>query len=122
MLALASLLLLVHAGSVLPVLELPEPGLDDTAAYRGYRTRIFRDSGGNPVQIYLERRSGRVVVRWADGLDESAGFTVRDTTGEPATLDWGSPGAQVFPASAPGGGVVGAGAVGLGGRAGVTVR
>jgi len=103
MLALASLLLLVHAGSVLPVLELPEPGLDDTAAYRGYRTRIFRDSGGNPVQIYLERRSGRVVVLWADGLDESAGFTVRDTTGEPATLDWGSPGAQVFSASAPGG-------------------
>src|SRR5258706_428667 len=50
MIALGPLLLLLHAAAVPPVLELPEPGLDDTSAYQGYRTRIFRDSHDNAVQ------------------------------------------------------------------------
>ena len=38
----------VAGRDVLPVLEFPEQGIDDTAAYRGYMTRFFRD-GGNRV-------------------------------------------------------------------------
>jgi hypothetical protein len=73
-----------------PVLAFPEPGLDDTAAYEGYQTRFYRDSKGNTVQIYLQRRSGRAVLVWADAANESAGFTVRDAAGRPADLDWGA--------------------------------
>ena len=64
-----------------PVLEFPEAGVDDTAAYEGYSTRFFRDSRGNAFQIYLEGRSGRVVHVWADAANESAAFTVRDRAG-----------------------------------------
>ena len=78
-----------------PVLAFPERGMDDTAAYRGYRTRFFRDSRGNTLQIYLDGESGRVVHVWADAATESLGFTVRDAAGRPAPLDWGSPGATV---------------------------
>ncbi|HEX6106602.1 MAG TPA: hypothetical protein VFZ26_13535 [Gemmatimonadales bacterium] len=73
-----------------PVLAIPEPGLDDSAAYEGYRTRLYRDSRGNSVQVYLDARSGRVVTLWADALDESVGFTVRNARGKPATLRWGA--------------------------------
>jgi hypothetical protein len=73
---------------VSPVLFFPEPGMDDTAAYQGYETRFYRDSKSNTVQIYLDRRSGREVLLWADALDESAGFTARDAQGKPARLDW----------------------------------
>jgi hypothetical protein len=73
-----------------PVLAFPEPGLDDTAAYQGYQTRFYRDSKGNTVQIYLQRRSGRAVLVWADAANESAGFTARDAAGRPADLDWGA--------------------------------
>ena len=97
--ALGTLALLLHAVSMPPVLELPEPGLDDTAAYQGYRTRIFRDAAGDAVQIILDRRDGRVVVMWANAADESAAFTVRDTTGAAAALDWGSSVAEVAPAA-----------------------
>ena len=100
--ALPALVLLLHAVSLKPVLELPEPGLDDTAAYQGYRTRIFRDAAGCPVQVYRDGNSGRVVVLWADSADESAAFTVRDTTGAPAALDWGAPDAQVWREAAGG--------------------
>jgi hypothetical protein len=72
------------------VLAFPEPGLDDTAAYQGYQTRFYRDSKGNTVQIYLQRRSGRAVLVWADAANESAGLTVRDAAGRPADLDWGA--------------------------------
>lgn len=74
--------------SVTPVLFFPEPGMDDTAAYQGYQTRFYRDSRSNTVQIYLDRRSGREVLLWADALDESAAFTAWDARGRPARLDW----------------------------------
>src|SRR5262245_31215821 len=72
-----------------PVLAFPEPGLDDSAAYQGYQTRFYRDVAGNTVQIYLDRRQGRVVNLWADAENESLGFTARTTRGEPAALHWG---------------------------------
>src|SRR5437763_17033864 len=72
----------------LPVLSLPDPRLDDTTAYEGYRTRFYHDSKGNTVQIYLRRNEGRVVNLWADAANESIGFTVRDSAGAPAAIDW----------------------------------
>lgn len=78
-----------------PVLEFPESGLDDSAAYRGYQTRLFRDAAGNTVQIYLDSRSGRVVHLLADAENESVGFTARTPTG-PATLRWDSETAQAW--------------------------
>ena len=77
-----------------PVLEFPEAGLDDPAAYEGYATRFFRDSHGNAFQVYLDTRSGRVVHLWADAANASAAFTVRDTAGRPAPVVWGGPGAE----------------------------
>jgi hypothetical protein len=70
------------------VLSFPEAGLDDSAAYAGYRTRFFRDAANNTVQIYIDRRADRVVQLWADAEDESLGFTARDGRGEPAALEW----------------------------------
>ena len=81
--------------TVQPVLGFPEQGLDDPAAYQGYQTRFFRDAKGNVVQIYLDARSGRVVTLLADAVNESIGFTVRDGSGKPLRLEWGSPGAVV---------------------------
>ena len=90
-------LLAVNASSIVaqtrtvqPVLAFPEPGLDDPAAYQGYQTRFFRDTKGNVVQIYLDARSGRVVNLLPDAVNESVGFTVRDGTGKPIRLEWGS--------------------------------
>jgi len=77
-----------------PVLSFPESGLDDPAAYRGYQSRFFRDAAGNTLQIYLDSRAGRVVHLWADGENESIGFTVR-SAGRPATLGWAGDGATV---------------------------
>jgi hypothetical protein len=74
-----------------PVLEFPETGLDDLAAYEGYKTRFFRDANGNTLQVYLNTRDGRVVHVWANAANESAAFTVRDTTGSPASIAWGGP-------------------------------
>ena len=74
----------------LPVLSLPDPKLDDTTAYEGYRTRFYRDTKGNVLQIYLRRNEGRVVNLWADAANESIGFTIRDSTGAPAPLGWAS--------------------------------
>jgi hypothetical protein len=81
--------------TVLPVLAFPEPGVDDTAAYRGYQTRFYRDSKNNTVQIYLEPVGGRVVQLWADAADESVGFTVRDAKGRPARAHWDADAAEV---------------------------
>ena len=78
----------LHADTVPPYVAFPDAGLDDPAAYEGYQTRLYRDARGNAVQIYLDRTSGRVVHLWADALDESLGFTARDSTGRPATLAW----------------------------------
>ncbi|MEX1186029.1 MAG: hypothetical protein WEA80_05535 [Gemmatimonadaceae bacterium] len=86
---------LAQSRPIEPVLEFPEAGLDDSAAYRGYRTRFFRDATGNVVQVYLDAASGRVVNVLADALNESVGFTVRDAAGKPLRVDWASPGASV---------------------------
>ena len=80
---------------VRPVLAFPEPGLDDSAAYAGYQTRLFRDAAGNTVQIYLDARAQRVVHLFADAENESIGFTARDGAGRPAALRWASDGARV---------------------------
>jgi hypothetical protein len=79
-----------QARTVQPVLGFPEQGLDDPAAYQGYQTRFFRDTKGNVVQVYLDARSGRVVNLLADAVNESVGFTVRDASGKPLRLEWGS--------------------------------
>src|SRR2546429_7068625 len=81
--------------TVRPYLAFPEPGLDDPAAYEGYETRVYRDASGNAFQVYLNRSKGRVVHLWADALNESAGFTARDSAGAPAELTWGSAAAVV---------------------------
>ena len=83
-----------QAREVFPVLDFPEAGIDDSAAYEGYRTRFYRDSKGNTVQVYLDARSGRVVALWADDANESVGFTAR-TAGQPAVLRWASASAAV---------------------------
>lgn len=79
---------------VAPSLAFPEAGLDDTAAYQGYETRLYRDAASNTVQVYLDRRSGRVVELLADALDESVGFTVRSGT-KAAPIDWAARDAAV---------------------------
>ncbi|HKW39943.1 MAG TPA: hypothetical protein VJN39_01715 [Gemmatimonadales bacterium] len=81
--------------SVAPYLSFPEPGLDDPAAYEGYQTRVYRDARHNAFQVYLKGSTGRVVNLWADAADESVGFTVRDSSGRPAELAWGSAQAAV---------------------------
>jgi hypothetical protein len=78
-----------------PVLAFPEPGVDDTAAYQGYQTRFYRDSKNNTVQIYLQPQTARVVLVWADALNESVGFTARDAAGRAAQLEWGATAAEV---------------------------
>ncbi|MCC6772711.1 MAG: hypothetical protein IT360_16080 [Gemmatimonadaceae bacterium] len=80
---------------VTPTLSFPDAGLDDTAAYQGYQTRLYRDAASNTVQIYLDRREGRVVHILADAENASAGFTARLPGGGPAPLEWGAPGATV---------------------------
>jgi hypothetical protein len=87
------------ARPVSPVLSFPDPTLDDTAAYQGYRTRFFQDAARNTVQIYLDNRSGRVVNLLADAEDESIGFTVRDDRGRPAPVIWASDRATVVASS-----------------------
>lgn len=85
---LLALLLAVQAASAretAPVLTFPTPGLDDPAAYEGYTARLYRDSRGNAVEIYIEGKTGRVVHLWADALNESIGFTARDSRGQGAT-------------------------------------
>ena len=54
---LLALLIAMQAASVRetpPILEFPTAGLDDPAAYEGYTARLYRDSRGNSVEIYLE--------------------------------------------------------------------
>lgn len=87
--------LAVVARPVTPVLAFPDPALDDTAAYRGYQTRFYRDAARNTLQIYMDRRSARVVHLLADADNASVGFTARDVAGHTAALDWGTPGATI---------------------------
>src|SRR6059036_3301218 len=81
--------------TVRPYLAFPEPGLDDPAAYEGYATRVYQDASHNAFQVYLKGNTGRVVNLWADAANESVGFTVRDSSGRPAELAWGSSGGVV---------------------------
>src|SRR2546422_207527 len=83
------------ADTVPPYVSFPEPGLDDPAAYQGYETHVYRDARRNAFQVYRNGRTGRVVSLWADAADESVGFTVRDSTGAPAEVGWGSSGAAI---------------------------
>ncbi len=71
-----------------PVLSFPEPGLDDSVAYAGYATRFYRDADRNTVQIYLDRREGRVVHLLANGENESIGFSARTSDGSAAPVQW----------------------------------
>src|SRR5437588_165816 len=99
---LASLLAVALArDTVPPYLAFPEPGLDDPAAYEGYQTRVYQDASGNAFQVYV-KSDGRVVNLWADAANESVGFTVRDSSGKPAELAWGSAGAVVERSAAGG--------------------
>jgi len=82
LLAMLVALQIAPAREAAPVLEFPTRGLDDSAAYEGYAARLYRDSRGNSVEIYIEGKTGRVVHLWADGLNESIGFTVRDSGGQ----------------------------------------
>jgi len=84
---------LAQTRAIEPVLASPEAGLDDPESYQGYQTRFFRDAKGNVVQVYLDARSGRVVNLLGDAVNESVGFTVRDASGRPLRLEWGSTGA-----------------------------
>jgi hypothetical protein len=82
---LTAFLLMIQAAppqQTAPVLEFPTRGLDDSAAYAGYHARVYRDSRGNAVEIYIDGTTGRVVHLWADALNESIGFTVRNRGGE----------------------------------------
>ena len=83
------------ADTMPPYPAFPESGLDDPAAYEGYATRVYQDASRNAFQVYLKGSTGRVVNLWADAANESVGFTVRDSSGKPAELAWGSPGAVV---------------------------
>jgi hypothetical protein len=87
---LATLGFLAQAATAQPVLAFPDPALDDSIAYRGYQTRFYRDADGNTVQIYLDRREGRIVHLWANAENESIGFSARDARGVPASLRWAS--------------------------------
>jgi hypothetical protein len=98
MLLLASVCIFQLAAPVrqiAPVLAFPDPTLDDTAAYQGYRTRFFKDFAGNTVQIYVDGRSGRIVHLLADAEDESIGFSIRDQRGGAATVSWANARADV---------------------------
>ncbi len=83
-----------RADTVPPYLAFPEPGLDAAAAYEGYQTRVYQDASGNAFQVYV-KSTGRVVNMWADAANESVGLSVRDSSGKPAELAWGSSGAVV---------------------------
>ncbi|MGQ0815075.1 MAG: hypothetical protein ACT4O1_11485 [Gemmatimonadota bacterium] len=83
------------ARQVESTLFFPQPGLDDPAAYDGYQTRFVRDYYKNTFQIYIKQQEGRIVNLWGNSANESAGFTLRDTTSTPAQLSWVSDSACV---------------------------
>jgi hypothetical protein len=95
-----ALSLLLQAVQTAPVLDFPEAGLDDPSAYQGYQTRFYRDSRRNTVQIYLQPKSSRVVLVWADAANESVGFTVRDPAGKPVRATWAADSAGVSDSAA----------------------
>ena len=83
------------AQHVRSVLQFPDPALDDTTSYQGYKTRFFRDAKKNTLQIYIDGRAGRVVHLWADAVNESVGLTIRDASGNVPPFTWASDSATV---------------------------
>ena len=96
---LFALLLVAQA----PYVAFPEPGLDDSAAYAGYTTRVYRDAARNAVQIYIDAKVGRVVHVWANALNESIGFTVRNAALGEAAVAFGEGRATVGTTGGQGG-------------------
>ncbi|MCH8328373.1 MAG: hypothetical protein IID15_07630, partial [Candidatus Marinimicrobia bacterium] len=100
-LTVTSLILVTCSGGkpearwVEPILDFPQSGMDDPVAYQGYATRFVRDTDGNTVQLSINRRLGRVVNIWADDANESISFTVRDSQGNLAAMEWESDGAEI---------------------------
>lgn len=99
--AICSLFFVMNCGQdhaamrkISPILHFPEIGLDDSAVYRGYTTRFYKDAAGNTLQIYLNQTDGRVVHVWADAYNESLAFTARNTQGAPVAIDWLGPEAE----------------------------
>jgi hypothetical protein len=74
------------------LLAFPDPALDDTAAYPGYRSQLYQDAAGNTLHVYLSSRDQRVVHVWADHENESLAFTVRAPGGTDVPLAF-APGA-----------------------------
>ncbi len=68
-----------------PVLEFPQT---ETGEADGRLVRFYRDSSDNPFQITLDHESGRVVNTWANGLNESFAFSIRDEQEKPAAAHW----------------------------------
>jgi hypothetical protein len=88
--ALAIAAQLAAAPTPAPVqIAFPDPALDDSAAYPGYRARLYRDADRNTLHIYVNSAERRVVHVWADSENESLGFTVRAPNGESIPLRFG---------------------------------
>jgi len=79
---------------ITPWLAFPEAGVDDPAAYQGYQTRLFKDFAGNTLQVYVDRREGRIVHLLANADNEAIGLTARTGDGQ-VPLDWGAGEARV---------------------------
>src|SRR5262245_22570661 len=84
---LLALCALCAAAEIQPVLEFPQAGMDDPARYKDYKTRFYRDSENNALQVYIAEDRGRVVNLWADAANESLSFTVR-ASDKRVRLDW----------------------------------
>lgn len=80
----------------LPIIELPDLRIDNPAAYQGYTTRFYRDTGGNTIQIALDNNTGRIVHLLANGANESISFTIRTPQGQPEHMFWNSEGAHTY--------------------------
>ncbi len=70
----------------------PSLGSTTQPSYQGYQTRLFKDAAGNTLQVYLDRREGRVVHILADAENASIAFSARAADGAPASLEWGEAG------------------------------
>src|ERR1044072_8063319 len=79
-----AVLLMLQGAAVPPYLVFPDSTLDDPAAYEGYSARLYHDSSGNSVETYIVGKTGLIVHRWTDALNESIGFTVRNSGGQKA--------------------------------------
>src|ERR1044072_4268560 len=79
-----AVLLVLQGAAVPPYLVFRGSNLDDPAAYEGDSARLYHDSRFNSVETYIDVKTGRIVHLWADALNESIGFTVRNSGGQKA--------------------------------------